>query len=66
MKPDYSKLPVWVGWIAQDADGAWWAYEHEPNMSANGWYENEVGHSIWLEKGSAMRMLERADLQNRK
>lgn len=35
--------PNWARWLAQDADGAWWAYEHEPNQSHNGWYENEVG-----------------------
>ena len=32
-------------WIAQDEDGIWWGYEHEPNMSDTGWYENEVGLS---------------------
>jgi hypothetical protein len=37
------QIPAWVCWIAQDRDGAWWAYEHEPNMSDNGWYENEAG-----------------------
>lgn len=37
------QIPHWVGWIAQDSGGAWWAYECEPNMSDTGWYENEVG-----------------------
>ena len=50
MLPDCSQLPNWVRWIAQDADGSWWAYEHEPNMSDSGWYENEVGRSIYLQK----------------
>ena len=50
--PDLSKLPDWVRWIAQDADGAWWAYEHEPNMSHSGWYENEVGQCLRLGQGS--------------
>ena len=36
-------LPVWARWQAQDADGRWWAYEHEPNEGDSGWYENEVG-----------------------
>jgi hypothetical protein len=36
-------IPDWASWLAQDADGTWWAYEHEPNQSHNGWYENEVG-----------------------
>jgi hypothetical protein len=50
MLPDCSQLPDWVRWIAQDADGTWWAYEHEPNMSESGWYENEVGRSVFLRK----------------
>jgi hypothetical protein len=43
--PDVSSLavPAWAGFIAQDADGTWWAYEAEPNMQDSGWYENEVG-----------------------
>ena len=48
MLSDCSQLPDWVRWIAQDADGSWWAYEHEPNMSDSGWYENEVGRSFQL------------------
>jgi len=50
MLPDFSQLPDWVRWVAQDADGSWWAYEHEPNMSDSGWYENEVGQSVQLRK----------------
>ena len=40
---DFPTLPAWAEWIAQDADGVWWAYEAEPNQQHNGWYENEVG-----------------------
>lgn len=36
-------LPEWAGFVAQDADGTWWAYEAEPNLQDSGWYENEVG-----------------------
>lgn len=36
-------IPAWAEWLAQDEDGAWWAYEAEPNQQHNGWYENEVG-----------------------
>jgi hypothetical protein len=36
-------IPDWAAWLAQDEDGAWWAYEAEPNQQHNGWYENEVG-----------------------
>ncbi|MEE9310415.1 MAG: hypothetical protein V3U64_05290 [Cocleimonas sp.] len=38
-------LPSWARWIAQDADGAWWAYEVEPLQFHKGWYENEVGRN---------------------
>jgi hypothetical protein len=53
MLPDCSQLPAWVRWIAQDADGTWWGYEHEPNQGDRGWYENEVGSSIRLKKDPA-------------
>jgi len=43
--------PQWGRWIAQDEDGIWWAYEHEPNQSHNGWYENEVGRYQRLQQG---------------
>lgn len=39
-------LPAWVNWLAQDADGTWWAFEVEPNQSHQGWYENELGRYI--------------------
>jgi hypothetical protein len=46
--PDFSQLPDWARWLAQDADGVWWAYEHEPNLADTAWYENEVGRGIEL------------------
>ncbi|MBE9565095.1 MAG: hypothetical protein IMF17_07595 [Proteobacteria bacterium] len=36
--------------IAQDADGIWWGYQVEPNLSHKSWYENEVGNSVCLGK----------------
>ena len=48
-----TNLPGWAQYIAQDADGQWWAYEAEPNQSHNGWYENEVGNILKLEKAAA-------------
>jgi hypothetical protein len=42
------KVPEWVAWIAQDADGALWGYEAEPNKQDRGWYENEVGRIVRL------------------
>ncbi len=44
-------LPAWAGWLAMDSDGTWWAYEHEPNQSDSGWYENEVGRRLRLGSG---------------
>lgn len=43
-----NKIPTWVNWIAQDADGAWWGYSVEPLQYDRGWYENEVGNRIKL------------------
>lgn len=40
---DFEQIPAWARWVAQDANGAWWAFEHEPNEGATSWYENEVG-----------------------
>ena len=51
LKVDFNEIPDWVCWIAQDADGIWWGYQVEPNLSYQSWYENEVGNSIRLEKG---------------
>jgi len=38
-----ARIPPWAEFLAQDADGTWWAYEAHPNEMHNGWYENEVG-----------------------
>lgn len=47
------KLPNWVKWKAQDANGAWWGYSVEPLEFCEGWYENEVGQRIKIEQTSA-------------
>lgn len=41
----FDKVPAWAAWLAQDADGAWWAYEAEPNKQDKGWYEKRSGAS---------------------
>jgi hypothetical protein len=46
------RCPSWVRWIAQDADGAWWGFEHEPNEGGYSWYENEVGRYLKLAMGA--------------
>jgi hypothetical protein len=48
MAMQFDKVPDWVRWLAQDADGAWWGYEAEPNQQDCGWYENEVGRIVRL------------------
>lgn len=50
---DPNKLPSWVKWIAQDADGAVWGYSVEPLEHDHGWYENEVGDRIKLAQAVA-------------
>lgn len=46
----FQNLPEWAAWLAQDADGTWWAYEAHPNKQDNGWYENEAGRIARLGK----------------
>ncbi len=48
MKIMNASLPDWVSWIAQDENGAWWGFEHEPNQHHQGWYENELGRCILI------------------
>lgn len=48
-------LPGWVNWLAQDADGTWWAYEAEPLQFHRGWYENEVGRRLKVDAGAPNR-----------
>lgn len=48
-------IPEWARWIAQDRNGTWWAYEHEPNQGDVAWYENEVGRSKRVATGDANR-----------
>jgi hypothetical protein len=45
-------LPAWAGWVAQDANGNWWGFEHEPNQGDTSWYENEVGRYVRLAQGT--------------
>lgn len=47
------KIPENFNWIAQDANGNYWAFEVEPNQHSSGWYENEIGESKFLIAGQA-------------
>ncbi len=51
--PNTENLPLWIHWLAQDSDGAWWGFEVEPLQADHGWYENEVGRYLRLESGNA-------------
>lgn len=35
------ELPEWANWIAQDADGEWWAFTHEPSIEGDRWYTDD-------------------------
>ncbi len=54
-KNDFTEYPRWVRWIAQDESGVWWGFEVEPNLSHNGWYENELGRYVRLADGEPDR-----------
>lgn len=47
------RVPDWVHWLAQDADGVWWGYEVEPQQHHQGWYENELGRCVRLIRATA-------------
>lgn len=47
---DIEKIPDWVNWVAQDENGSWWGFNVEPLEHSSGWYENEVGKYISLQK----------------
>ncbi len=48
--PALETVPEWVRWLAQDADGVWWGYEAEPLQYHQGWYENEVGRRVRIQR----------------
>lgn len=48
---DIKTPPEWACWTAQDANGAVWAFEVEPNEGHRVWYENEVGRYACLGVG---------------
>lgn len=34
-------LSDWAGWLAMDADGEWFEFEHRPEKGTSGWFERE-------------------------
>lgn len=53
MCDEIKQPPHWACWTGQDANGAIWAFEAEPNEGDKVWYENEVGRYALLGKGKA-------------
>lgn len=37
LKPDWNDAPEWANWVAQDPNGSWWWYEHEPRKGKSRW-----------------------------
>lgn len=36
-KPDWKDAPDWANWLAQEADGQWWWFEHPVEWCSDGW-----------------------------
>lgn len=43
------KAPERANWIAQDADGSWWYFEHEPS-AIGGYWSGAVGKVRFVHK----------------
>ncbi|UCE88735.1 MAG: FHA domain-containing protein, partial [Pseudomonadota bacterium] len=39
-----------LNWIAQDEDGIWWGFEHEPHEGGRGWVDDKSGLRIRLKE----------------
>ena len=35
------QVPDWAEWVAQDEDGAWYAFEKRPSDKDSTWYDND-------------------------
>lgn len=44
-------LPAEIHWVAQDATGTWWGFEHRPHAGGSGWREMELSSFIKLGRG---------------
>lgn len=41
---DWSKMPVWANWIAQDFKGAWFWYANKPEILGTIWVPKDYSH----------------------
>lgn len=56
-KPDWSIAPEWAEFLAQDDNGRWYWYEHEPECDDAGWYE-ECGQYKYEQTGTVFSSFE--------
>lgn len=49
-KPEWKDIPVYINWIAQDADGDWYGYDEKPEKRGNYWYGYHLSKSYYLKE----------------
>lgn len=46
-------IPTEIHWVAQDAAGVWWGFEHRPHAGGSGWRELDMTSFVKLGRGRA-------------
>jgi len=46
-------IPTEIHWVAQDAAGVWWGFEHRPHAGGSGWRELDLSSFVKLGRGRA-------------
>lgn len=44
-------IPAEIHWVAQDAAGTWWGFEHRPHAGGSGWREMDMSSFVKLGRG---------------
>lgn len=44
-------IPSEIHWVAQDATGTWWGFEHRPHAGGSGWREMDMSSFVKLGRG---------------
>lgn len=44
-------IPGEIHWVAQDASGTWWGFEHRPHAGGSGWREMDMSSFVKLGRG---------------
>lgn len=56
MTPHWDDAPEWAQWLAQNDDGNWYWFEHEPGPVAFGfWMDSGFGQDSWARKTPCYR-----------